>query len=449
MKKILLIIQQYKITIILVLAAILIILSMMNSYQSTNHFYYTNRITDGGSFSVSGIDLVDYYLGILKSRYIDYPWIIEISDMITLFSTVFTLAVLFSVLVSMYKSKRFNRYYADLNKKYYEKLRDICISKEGFTTNEIKRMLNIPNHTRLKSWEIRAWMKFFMNVRLDLQSDYSQTNMYEAINVIDMRLYIAQTFDGMASIKQIQLLQFLIVLRIFISNSQLLRLKTSNNKSLRRLSYIYCMMANVDDPYTELLYSDNFVNLSHWHKMELHTFFGFLKREKRKMPSFRAILKNTEDTSVSPFFIEEAAYWGDDEDVDHMFNYFNSPLVKSRIASFDCMAIRRYYPAEEHLISLYDSQPEVIRRRILHCLLAIASGKAGGFFVKAYQEAASGQTKRVALHCLVKYDEKSALDFNSLKLESMSDELFNFEHAENKLINSHFYQLEAKFDKMN
>lgn len=446
MKKILDILQQYKTTIILLIVAIVIILSLINNYQEANHFYYTKRITDA-SFYVTGDELVEFYLGLLKSRYIDYPWIIEISDSITIFSIVFTIIALISISISMYKSKRFDRYYAGLQQKYHEKLKEICTSSEGFTTNEIKKMLNISTTNRLKDWEIRAWMKFFMNVKLDIQENYSQTNMYEAINAIDMRLYIAQTFDSLASVKQTQLLQFLIVLRIFVSNSQLLRLKTSTNKSLRRLSYIYCMMANVDDPYTELLYSDSFVDLSHWHKMELHTFFGFLKREKRKMPSFRAILQNNENTGVAPFFIEEAAYWGDDEDINHLTNYFHSPLLKSRVAAFDSMAIRKYIPAEAEMISLYDIQPEVLRRRILLCILAIHSGTASDFFVKAYKEAPSGQTKRVALHCMMQYNEESLSIFNSLKLEAMSDELFNFEHAENRLINNHFYQLEAKFGR--
>lgn len=432
-------IQRNK-TILITLTVIGIVAYLLiNSPQESGPYYYTNSVTES-VYYLSGGDLIEFYVDFLKTRYADYPWIIQFSDSLTLFSIFFTFTLLISISISMYKSKRFESYYAQLRNSYYDKLRDICTSQEGFTTNEIKAELNYITTRRLQEWEVRAWMKLFLNVRLSITENYSHTNMYEAIDAIDMRFYITQTFETMNSDKQFHLLQFLIVLRIFISNSHLLRLKSSNNESLRRLAYIYCMMANVDDPYSELLYSNNFSALSLWHRMELHAFFGFLKEEKRKMPSFRAILQNNENTVVDPFFLEEAAYWGDEEDIEHVQNYFNSPLAKSRMAAFNSMAICKHVPAEPALIKLYESQSEIIRRKILFSLLVINSGKAVGFFVDAYKESASDQTKRVALHCLIKYSDESLAAFNSLKMKAKSDELFNFEHAENRLINNHFYQ---------
>ncbi|MGL4851045.1 MAG: hypothetical protein ACRC3Z_00090 [Phocaeicola sp.] len=433
-------IEKRKTLIFIIVVVFFIVYLLIDSYQDGNKYYYLKGINDT-SFRITGYNVIDYYLDYLKYRYEDYPWIVEISDLITTFSITFTLFVIVLIAINIYSSKRFAKYYNHLLINYSDKLKEVCTSQEGYTTNEIRKILNYTSTRKLKKWEIKAWMKLFMTVRLDIKNNYSSMNMYEAIDAIDMRSYIAQTFDDMSWGKQKEMLQFLIVLKIFVPHSQLLRLKSSNKLGLRRLAYIYCMMANVDDPYTEFLYNERSEDFSIWGRMELHVFFSFLKAEERKMPSFRTILQNNKNISVAPFFIEEAAYWGDDDDINHVLSYFQSPLFNCRMAAFNSVAIRKYVKAEPLLVKIYESQPGVLRRHILLSLLAINSGEMTDFFVNSYKEAASEQTKRAALHCLVKYNEDSYAIFKELKLEAMSDELFNFEHAENKLINNHFLLL--------
>lgn len=436
MGRIIEIITAKRLVVILLIALLLIYLFTSNHNQNDT-YYYTNTLNNS-TFYVSGVDLINFYIDSLNSRYAEHPWVIRVSDFIIFFSLLLIFLFIVLIMVHMYKEYRFKKYYLTIYQTYYQKLKEVCSLEQTLTRNQMKEMLHHYSISRLSDWQINGWMKLLMSVRLECKESYRASNMFEAIHSMDMTAYITQTLEGRSSHKQIHLLQFLIVLKVFISNSQLLRLKSSKDRSLRRLTYIYCMMTNVDDPYTELIYSSNVEHLTLWDRMELHAFFGFLKEEQRRMPSFRAILENNQYTAVDPFFIREAAYWGDDEDMNHVVTYFQSPLVRCKEAAFYSVAIRRFIGAEEEVMRLYEHQPEVLRRIMLLSLLAMHSGKATQFFIDAYKHAASEQTKRVVLFCLKNYIREDESPFYALKYEAKEDELFNFEHVENQLISTHF-----------
>ena len=273
-------------------------------------------------------------------------------------------------------------------------------------------------------------------ISISASESYSSENFNQTLKAINFNSIVENRFESTdSSMDKYYLLQIIMLLNVKLNDSMLLRFKTERNRSLRKLTHIYSMIFNPEDPYMSLSHKDADFNLTKWDKIELHHYLTEIKKAGHVMPSFTGILQNVKDTDLEPFFIQEIAYLGTDDEMRYLFSYFNSGEEECRIASFKSMAIRRFSEAEQPLVRCYDNQIEELKRIIIKTLYTINTGKSLIFFREAYINAASENTQRIILRCMFLYSEEGRRMFEDIKSGAAKDKLYLFEHVRDPIIN--------------
>ena len=204
----------------------------------------------------------------------------------------------------------------------------------------------------------------------------------------------------------------------------------NRNVRLRKAARFYYMLTNRDDPYP--FFANDKMNASFpvWDKLELHQLFEDCVRAGKKLPSFIPLIRQLSDPRIAAFFIRETAYWGSDGEVRFLLEYFDSPDLTLREAAFEGVGLRRFAEAEEALKNCFFKQPEHLRRVILESLLTIRSGVSSEFFREVLLDSASQFTRRTALYCLWRYDDRGRALFAEMKRSATADDLVLFNHVE-------------------
>lgn len=178
----------------------------------------------------------------------------------------------------------------------------------------------------------------------------------------------------------------------------------NRNVRLRKAARFYYMLTNRDDPYP--FFANDKMNASFpvWDKLELHQLFEDCVRAGKKLPSFIPLIRQLSDPRIAALFIREAAFEG--------------------------VGLRRFAEAEEALKNCFFKQPEHLRRVILESLLTIRSGASSEFFREVLLDSASQFTRRTALYCLWRYDDRGRALFAEMKRSAAADDLVLFNHVE-------------------
>lgn len=133
--------------------------------------------------------------------------------------------------------------------------------------------------------------------------------------------------------------------------------------------------------------------------------------------------------------IEETGYWGTDQEMRYIMDFFESDDFNYRRSAFRAMGIHRFAEAEKSMERSFHKQNENLRREILNSLLAIGSGRSVPFFRDTYNSSTSSFTRRTALRCLWMSGAKGKAVFEGLKQKADDADRILFQHVESPIIN--------------
>lgn len=389
------------------------------------------------SYQLWGWGVISYYYYLYLHFFADYPWVIRVAYFVIIMCCLGFISLLFFMGADVYLRTRKSKTLAKIKELYLEKLKGVCYAEvENLSIEEISRRLDYKDRN-WKEWEYPLWALVFIEVTLYTNTQNPNlTNIQRAMKLVGFTDHVEKKLIHGRRKTKLRIMEAVRLTNMQLPNSIVTRLVNDKYVLLRRSSRMYYMFTTKDDPYA-FFEEGNVMDVmcTTWYKMELHEIFRKIHDSGRATPLFVPIIQKMDNQGLVAFMMQEIAYWGTDEDVRFLFNYFDSPNFMYRHASFICMGIRRFKDAEDIMHKIFYKQTELLRRSILNAVLAIRSGRSVPFFVDAFNNSVSDYTRRTALRCLWLYGDEGRGEFCRLRSKAQENEQILFKHVENPIIN--------------
>ena len=390
------------------------------------------------AYQLWGWNVPRYYYYLFVHLFAGYPWVVRVAYAIIILCCIGFLVLVVVMTVDVIIRRRDRKKYEEIRNKYLEKLKNVCYAEvENLPTEEISRRIDYKPR-RWKDWEMRLWANVFIEVsRFTNTQNPNLTNIQRAMRLVGFTDYVEHQLANGSRLSKLQMIHTVRLTNMQLPNSLVARLVNDKDVQLRRASRLYYMCTSKDDPYVFFEEESKLgITFSQWDMMELHEIFRLVHEGGRPAPLFVPILQRVGNHGVIAFMIQEIAYWGSDQEMRYVMDYFESDDFSLRCAAFKCMGVRRFAESEKAMERVFYKQTEANRRVILHSLLSINSGRAVSFYRDTYHGASSGFTRRTALRCLWLSGTKGRTAFYTLKAEAAPDDRILFEHVESPIINS-------------
>ncbi len=430
---------------VLVAVSVITVVVVVAVFAAPSFGDSTGRVDYGGAelsplteaYQLWGWNVPRYYYYLFVHLFAGYPWVVRVAYMIIIFCCIGFMVLIVLMGADFYLRRRNRKKLEEIRKKYLEKLKGVCYAEvENLPTEEIKRRLDY-KEKKWKDWEMRQWSAVFIEASVFTNTQNPNlTNIQRAMRLVGFTDYVErQLLHGKHSVK-LQMIQTVRLTNMQLPNGLVTRLVNDKDDQLRKASRLYYMCTSVDDPYVFFEEENKLgVLFSQWDMMELHEIFRKVRDGGRPAPLFVPILQRVENPGIVAFMMKEIAYWGTDQEMRYLMNFFESPNFQYRHAAFASMGIRRFAEAEKPMSKLFYMQTESMRRTILNTLLAIHSGRSVSFFRDTYQSGVSQFTKRTALRCLWLYGPRGRSMFEALKASAPAGDAILFKHVESPIIN--------------
>jgi len=420
----------------LIIALLLIIWLVYKFLLSGNTDDNIGYVMPGTQYrDFNGFESWQYYIYFFENKFSGYPWVVKASLCVVTVVIILWLIAFTSLAVYVYKKFVRRRIYIKLRGLYYENLKKVMTAEEDLSMVTVNKMLNL-ERTSFLNVTYKLWFKLFRAIHVEFENSISVNNSINAAEVIGMMKYASEELSRGKVKEKIRLLQSVRQLYLPLPPGLLSRLINDNNERLLKQSRMYYCETNPENPY--VVFDEDFFNENFhvWDQMEFHDTAEFFIKRHRKMPSFIPLIKDTKIPSIKSFLIREVGYWGQEEEVKEVMNFFDSKNIQCREAAYECMGYYKYEPSEEIMMKHYKDEKEETQRKILIALLKINSGKAEEFLRMACKTAESTFSMRVALYCLLNYSEKGKRYFYEMEKEASNEERRIFRHVEDPIINN-------------
>lgn len=367
----------------------------------------------------------------------DYPWVVRIAYGVIIICCLAFILLGIAMMVDVYIRWRNWKKLVEIEKLYLEKLKSVCYADvENLSTDEIMRRMEYKPR-KWKDWEMRQWANVFIEAsRFTNTQNPNLTNIQRAMRMVGFTDYVeAQLMHGKRTVK-LKMIQTVRLTNMQLPNSTITRLVNDKDDELRKASRLYYMCTSKDDPYVFFEEESKLgLHFSLWDMMELHEIFRKVDEGGLRAPLFVPILQRVANPGIVAFMLQEIAYWGTDQEMRYVMEYFESPNFTHRAAAFTSMGIRRFAESEKSMQRVFHKQTEAHRRLILNALLAIGSGRSVPFFSDTYNSSTSSFTRRTALRCLWMSGAKGKAVFEGLKQKADDADRILFQHVESPIIN--------------
>lgn len=394
------------------------------------------------TYEIYGWNIPRYYYYRYLYLFSDYPWVVRVAYGIVFCCIIGFFFIVVAMFVDVYYIERSKRFYKAIQKKYFEKIKEVCYaSVDNLSIDEITRRLEY-KPKKWHAWQMRMWARIFVDVcQFTNTSDPNLQNLQSIMKLVGFSDFVEKSLIFGPYKRKVRLLQAVRLTNLRLSDSLVTHLVNDKDPALRKSARVYYMLASKDDPY--IFFEDQSLTIdatreasfSLWDKIEVHEIFNKIHDAGRALPRFVPLLQTSENRDMTVFFMYETAYWGTERELQHVMTYFESPDLMYRQTAFECMGIRRYAQAEKDIKDLFYRQTEALRRTILDALLKIDGEHNLEFFVDAYQLKSSDYTRRTALRCLWLSGPDGRSLFESLKSTCKEKDLILFAHVENPIIN--------------
>ena len=390
------------------------------------------------AYQLWGWNIPLYYYYLFVHLFAGYPWVVRVAYGVIILCCIGFLALVCVMTVDVWLRRRGRKRYGEIKNKYLEKLKGVCYAGvENLPAEEISRRIGYEPR-KWKDWEMRLWANIFIEVsRFTNTQNPNLTNIQRAMRLVGLNDYVEEQLANGKRRSKLRMMQTVRLTNMQLPNSLVTRLVNDKDEQLRKASRLYYMLTSKDDPYVFFEEESKLgVAFAQWDMMELHEIFRKVNEGGRPAPLFVPILQRAGNHRIVAFMIQEIAYWGSDQEMRYVMDYFESDDFMLRRASFSSMGVRRFAESEKIMERVFYKQTEANRRVILGALLAINSGRAISFYRDIYRSDASGFTRRTALRCLWLSGHKGQAVFSALKAEADPASLIMFEHVESPIINS-------------
>lgn len=388
-------------------------------------------------YQLWGWNVVRYYYFLYVHLFADYPWVVRIAYGVIIICCLAFILLGIAMMVDVYIRWRNWKKLVEIEKLYLEKLKSVCYADvENLSTDEIMRRMEYKPR-KWKNWEMRQWANVFIEAsRFTNTQNPNLTNIQRAMRMVGFTDYVeAQLMHGKRTVK-LKMIQTVRLTNMQLPNSTITRLVNDKDDELRKASRLYYMCTSKDDPYVFFEEESKLgLHFSMWDMMELHEIFRKVDEGGLRAPLFVPILQRVANPGIVAFMLQEIAYWGTDQEMRYVMEYFESPNFTHRAAAFTSMGIRRFAESEKSMQRVFHKQTEAHRRLILNALLAIGSGRSVPFFRDTYNSSTSSFTRRTALRCLWMSGAKGKTVFESLKQKADDADRILFQHVESPIIN--------------
>ena len=389
------------------------------------------------AYQLWGWNIPRYYYYLFVHLFAGYPWVVRVAYGVIIFCCIAFMVLTVAMTVDVYIRWRNRKKFDEIKEKYLEKLKSVCYAEvENLPTEEIKRRMDYKER-KWKDWEMRQWANVFIEAsRFTNTQNPNLTNIQRAMRMVGFTDYVeAQLMHGKRTVK-LKMIQTVRLTNMQLPNSTVTRLVNEKDDKLRMAARLYYMCTSKDDPY--LFFEEETkkgMRFSLWDMMELHEIFHRVKEGGGRPPLFVPILQRVVNPKILSFMIEETGYWGTDQEMRYIMDFFESDDFNYRRSAFRAMGIHRFAEAEKSMERSFHKQNENLRREILNSLLVINSGRAITFFRDTYNSSISSFTRRTALRCLWMSGASGRAVFDSLQANAKENEKILFQHVESPIIN--------------
>lgn len=405
---------------------------------------------------LDGIKRLEFVLGgtfgkisSMLAEYDSFSWQVKFSVGIVVLGTIAVGVMLICQYFRIRRGHKMHRSERDYYERFGDAFRYILESRELLSEAEINNICEMTDKD--KGWnKLSAYIlaRVITQIRLEMmpKCDYddagkSTPQEKELLYLPNISMLCKVT--GVTALYEEQLekrrdvistLQDLLTLTLPVTEGYLARYTTHRNKDIKymaRMCHVFCTKA---EPY-KYIGEDLKSSQPLWYPMMLHRLFGWLKQTNHQMPKFALMATETKNIDSAAFLIKEIGFWGDENEKARVNDFLQSPIHKCVEAALEVIGVKGNFGAEGAIMEAYANQPEHIRRECLRAIGRIASGENADFFVKAFEETSSMETRTCALECLYAYGRSGLQRFIDLSNkyagnESMSDLIHELESIE-------------------
>lgn len=391
--------------------------------------------------TLDGLGNVEYWMGGLfgmitrkTAEYASFSWQVKFSVGTVILGTIMVVYMLYRLFRSIRRRNVMRRIEIDTYNRFSKPFREVMENRTKLTQEEIEEICqmkaedicNYPHKSNEKI-AIRVLASVIMQVRLEMIKRYVADDQSTGTPKGKEILYLPNiaTLCNMTRVTElyetnlekrrdvIKTLQDLLTLTLPVTEGYFARYTGHDNKDIKymaRMCHVFCTKA---EPY-KFMVEDLKGSQPLWYPMMLHRLLGWLKQTNHPMPKFVLMASETENANSAAFLIKEIGFWGSDEEKKAVIRFLNSPVNKCVEAALEVIGVKGNTEVEDAIKASYSSHPEVIRRMCLKALSRICSGESTDFFVKAFEETSSLETKTCALECLFTYGRSGLRRFIEL-----------------------------------
>lgn len=353
-----------------------------------------------------------------------YSWQVKFSICVCVLCALVVVYMLGSLLFDIWKRHKMRRIEIDTYNRLSQPFREVMSCRDMLSVNDIERIcgmsvdeiLKFPHKTNERI-AIKVLASVIMRVRLEMIQKYSTDDPFAGPHPDDEILFLPNiptlcSITGAKAMYErnlekrhdvIKTLQDLLTLTLPVTEGYLARYTGHANKDIKymaRMCYVICTKA---EPY-KYMEEDLKGSQPLWYPMMLHRLLGWLKQTNHPMPKFALMAAETKNEDSAAFLIKEIGFWGSDEDKKAVADLLRSSSSRKIVeAALDVLGVKGNVAAEADIKDVYGRQSEPLRRSCLRAISRIDSGESVDFFVDAFEETSSLETKTCALECLYTY----------------------------------------------
>lgn len=398
--------------------------------------------------TLEGLENVEYWLGgfighVIRflTTFAAFSWQVKFSVFMALFCTAVIVYMSFKLCHDIRKRHKIRRLELDTYSRYSEAFRQVITCKNKLEEKDIVAICGMEAEEIFQSISpdpkiaVRVLASVIMQVRLELIRRYENDDEEGAEAVDHEILYlpnitilcdmfrVREMYENNLEKRRdvLKTLQDMLTLTLPLTEGYLAIYTGHGNKDIKymsRMCYVFCTQA---EPY-KYMAEDLKGNQPLWYPMMLHRLLGWLKQTNHPMPKFHLLASETNNPESAAFLIKEISFWGSQEDKQRVKEFLSSPHYRCVEAALQVIGTRGNVEAETAIQETYSTQPEFIRRKCLKALSRINSGRSTEFFVRAFEESSSLETRTYALECLLTYGEVGMRRFIELSRKYESDE---------------------------
>lgn len=366
----------------------------------------------------------------LLDAYAQYPLVVQLSCLITVASLASLVIIFLALLHRLIRFFVSEHFYQKIYQRYHAAFATAIALPENLNVEQFAAQTQyVPKHW--SELQIRCWARLYLQLRADVP-DANLFNVRTAFFLVGINKAVENNLRYKHSVRTLLFyLQLAEFLHIEVPESTTSRLLNNPSREVRKAVRNHHLMVSVDEPF-RILSQDLSSDYRQWDILEFH----HIMRERRAIgmmiPSFTPLLEKLREIDFKSRLIQEAGYWGTEEDMCYLRTILRSHEERYRLAAIRAIGVRRWASAENDLKDIFYYQDEATRCAILRTILLIGSGCSVDFLELAFLRSSARGTRRKALYCLYNYDSKGRARFKHLHATADADDKALFSNILNE-----------------